>query len=125
MFATSLLLFTARSSRVERGCRSAPDRAECERCATLDGGEPPPFKTCANEILNASISVHYGVPDRVSNSIRQHGSWDFPLSNLINNDLKKFPGTHFLDVGSNVGWFSLLAASVGARVTAVEANDDT
>ena len=120
MFVALLLPFT---SRVARGCQSAPDRAECERCATLD--VPPPFKTCANEILNASISVHYGVPDRVSNSIRQHGSWDFPLSNLINNDLKKFPGTHFLDVGSNVGWFSLLAASVGARVTAVEANDDT
>ena len=122
MFVALLLPFTW-SSRVERGCRSAPHRAECERCATL-GGPPPPFKTCANEILNASISVHYGVPDRVSNAIRQQGSWDLVLSNLIHRDLEKFPGAHFLDVGSNVGWFSLLAASVGARVTAVEANAD-
>ena len=65
MFVALLLPFTAaRNSRILRGCHSAPDRAECERCATLDGGEPPPFKTCANEILNGSISVHYGVPDR-------------------------------------------------------------
>jgi FkbM family methyltransferase len=54
------------------------------------------------------------------------GTWEPPLSDWIRRTLR--PGDVFVDVGANIGWFTLLAAravSPGGSVVAVEAAPDT
>ncbi|GAB4370546.1 MAG: hypothetical protein Kow00121_11340 [Elainellaceae cyanobacterium] len=61
--------------------------------------------------------------DQVVNRVRSSGlnSYETPLPLVLSHCIKAFPGT-FLDVGSNSGFFSLLAVASGAtRVVAFEA----
>ena len=69
-----------------------------------------------------------GVNDAVSKRIIRDGDWEPQESAMICRALfghrrHAVDGTPtLLDVGANVGWFSLLAAAAGARVHSVEAN---
>jgi len=54
------------------------------------------------------------------------GVWEPPLSDWIRRALR--PGDVFVDVGANIGWFTLLAARAvapGGSVVAIEASPDT
>lgn len=65
--------------------------------------------------------VHDGGTDPVSQSIRSTGRWELFESELIWKGLAQ--GDHFLDIGANIGYFSVLAAArVGhsGRVIAFE-----
>ena len=46
------------------------------------------------------------------------GQWEMDVVRVLSARLAK--GRHFVDIGANEGYFSLLAASLGARVTAFE-----
>jgi FkbM family methyltransferase len=57
--------------------------------------------------------------DYTSDWIKLHGQHEVPTERFIMDHLK--PGHTFLDIGSNIGYFSLLAASVGkSRVVSFE-----
>lgn len=62
----------------------------------------------------------------VSRSILFHGRWEDHVLDIMNRYLK--PGTTFLDVGANIGYFSLAAAELlrgsGGRVISIEANPE-
>jgi FkbM family methyltransferase len=58
----------------------------------------------------------------VSRPISQHKQYEPHLSTFLQRELR--PDMHFLDIGANIGWFTLLAASLlpDGRVIAVEPN---
>lgn len=52
--------------------------------------------------------------------ILMQGEWEPWITRMLTmNDMLK-PGKHFVDVGANVGWYSLLAANAGCEVAALE-----
>jgi FkbM family methyltransferase len=51
--------------------------------------------------------------------IAYFGIWEPNLTHWLQRSLKQ--GDQFIDVGANLGYFSLLASSLGANVTAIEA----
>jgi len=51
--------------------------------------------------------------------LRNQGAWDIPTRDAIVENLR--PGETFLDLGAHIGYFSLLAASMGNPVIAIEA----
>lgn len=66
-----------------------------------------------------------GSRDLVSHRIRTQGLWDGSLLQHVDDYMTTSPDparSVVLDVGANVGMLSIYAASVGARVLAVEAN---
>jgi FkbM family methyltransferase len=57
----------------------------------------------------------------ITRVLRDHGTWEAPETRFVMASLR--PGHTFLDVGANVGYFSVLAArsvGTGGRVIAVE-----
>jgi len=60
--------------------------------------------------------------DFVKQDFQRSGVWEPRTTDYIKANLKK--GQSFLDVGANVGYFSILAAELGARVTAFEPSSE-
>jgi FkbM family methyltransferase len=68
--------------------------------------------------------------DGVSNSIRRSRQWDPRLTTRLVAELQAAQAARghagapptFLDIGAQIGWFTVLAASLGARTIAVEPN---
>ena len=56
----------------------------------------------------------------ISDYIRQWGCWKPITSEVLLEVLKAEPQAIFVDVGANIGYFSLLAAEQGSRVFAIE-----
>ncbi|KAL3856586.1 hypothetical protein ACJMK2_011321 [Sinanodonta woodiana] len=59
----------------------------------------------------------------VSASLQTSGTWDMEQTHLIQKALKRFPKANFIDVGANIGYFSLLARAMGRTVIAIEPTD--
>lgn len=57
--------------------------------------------------------------DYIGRRIFTFGVWEPDLTRLLMARIT--PGTSFIDVGANLGYFSALAAACGAQVTAIEA----
>jgi FkbM family methyltransferase len=58
----------------------------------------------------------------ISGEINKKGSWEPDLTSTILHKLGPASnGRVFLDIGSNIGWFSLAAAAAGHRVIAIDA----
>ena len=57
----------------------------------------------------------------VSHQIRTNGVWERDYVKMIAERLNDDPELAFIDIGSNIGQFSLVAASMGRKVIAVEA----
>lgn len=74
------------------------------------------------------MSTRYGFrfkadpTDLVGRFVFTFGVWEPNLTDFIVERVR--PGTRFIDVGANFGYYSLLAARRGARVTAIEAAPD-
>lgn len=63
--------------------------------------------------------------DAVSATIVSHGVWEVRETILTLQVLSSAePGQRFVDFGAQIGWFSLLAASCGVPVVAIEADED-
>ena len=68
------------------------------------------------------ICVYNESEDRyVSRSIIRQGTWENYFVYKIITMLRKEPELAFIDIGSNIGQFSLVAASMGRKVIAVDA----
>ncbi|XP_048771299.2 uncharacterized protein LOC125677330 [Ostrea edulis] len=68
------------------------------------------------------IFIHNPKDDiHVSNSILKHGSWEGGYINMILDMLRQDPDLQFLDLGANLGVYSMAAAKLGRKVIAVDA----
>jgi FkbM family methyltransferase len=56
--------------------------------------------------------------DFIQRTVIETGRWDYEVADVIRAHLK--PGQLFCDIGANIGYFSLLAAHLKARVVAFE-----
>ena len=63
-----------------------------------------------------------GADDCVSQTIISHGVWEVPQSIFLMSAIAANPHARFVDLGCQIGWFSLLAASFGMKVEALDAN---
>lgn len=66
-----------------------------------------------------TINVHKH-DEFISNFIRMYNYWERFTTEICLEILKIFPSSTFIDIGSNIGWFSLLAASQKHKVIAFE-----
>lgn len=64
------------------------------------------------------IRVHDRRDDFISPAIMRDGIWSKHETQIVMDHVK--PGDVFVDVGANIGWFSLVAAAIGAEVHAFE-----
>mmetsp|Transcript_4301 Transcript_4301/g.6294 ORF Transcript_4301/g.6294 Transcript_4301/m.6294 type:complete len:425 (-) Transcript_4301:65-1339(-) len=70
----------------------------------------------------------YRANDIVSDNIRRQGAWDLPKLHMFQNIVRDysrekgipFNELTFVDIGSNIGWFSLSMAAMGLRVMSFE-----
>ncbi|XP_046562598.1 uncharacterized protein LOC124271489 [Haliotis rubra] len=70
---------------------------------------------------NAAIYIHDLKDDKwVSGSLKLHGLWDLPDVQVMINNLRSDPKMGFIDIGSHVGTFSIVAALMGKKVVAVD-----
>lgn len=79
------------------------------------------FSTVATTTFGARISVN--LPDLIQSRIYFFGFWEPNLTQFIKASLRE--GDRFVDVGANIGYFSLLASSIvgtSGQVFAVEAS---
>ena len=58
--------------------------------------------------LNFGLSMPVGVIDHIERHLRIEGDWDKPVTAVLQKVLK--PGSTFLDIGANIGYFSLVAS---------------
>lgn len=72
-------------------------------------------------VTNPSFKIitHYQ-NDVISNAIRIFRSWEPRLTEIITEMLSKKVNGIFIDVGANLGYYSLLAGSLGYKVVAFE-----
>lgn len=79
------------------------------------------YSSVVKTVFGARIGIRF--PDTIQTKLFYFGIWEPQLTNFISSRLKK--GDHFVDVGSNIGYFSLLASTlVGSegKVFAIEAS---
>lgn len=87
-------------------------RSYADRCLATD--TKPSFQICIHDpLLDKGVSAHLSIYKR----------WEPELSNSLHSLLAEHPKALFLDVGANIGYYSVLAASLGHQVLAIEPFD--
>ncbi|HWY53246.1 MAG TPA: FkbM family methyltransferase [Terriglobales bacterium] len=84
------------------------------------GLEPPRWDFTARTIFNSRVSAH--TRELIGKYIYYFGVWEPNLTSWIRRRLA--PGDVFIDIGANIGYYSLLAAKLvgdSGKVVAVEA----
>lgn len=71
----------------------------------------PPVQVC---VYNEGSDMY------ISHDIIHTGTWEPHVLHDIQYQLKRHPDAGFIDLGANIGYYSLIAAEMGHRVTAVE-----
>lgn len=62
--------------------------------------------------------------DVVSDTIRTLGVWEVAETIIMLNCFERRPDNLFVDIGAQIGWYSMLAATTGLDVCAIEADPD-
>jgi FkbM family methyltransferase len=62
------------------------------------------------------------IDKQISTHIFKYNSWEPPETNALQELLLKDPHLNLIDIGANIGVYSLLAAKLNRKVVAVEAN---
>lgn len=60
----------------------------------------------------------------ISAALTSQGVWEPQITKLYQLALKRFPQATVIDVGANIGYYSLLAAAMGHQVIAVEPSQE-
>jgi FkbM family methyltransferase len=79
------------------------------------------YSSVVKTVFGAKIGIRF--PDTIQTKLFYFGIWEPQLTNFISSRLKK--GDYFIDVGANIGYFSLLASTLvgdGGKVFAIEAS---
>ncbi|XP_033738061.1 uncharacterized protein LOC117325737 [Pecten maximus] len=98
--------------------RRRKSRCKVFRGSTKDPKHCVPLKTINGE---TPICIFDPVEDRmISSYIRDFGTWEPDLVNMTVDILQANPGMQFLDLGCNLGAFTISVAKLGRRVVAVD-----
>jgi hypothetical protein len=75
-------------------------------------------------ILHPSVNPNIYDGEVVSNTIRDLKIWEVPETIIMLSAFKAAPeGTVFVDIGSHVGWFTMLALSYGIDTVAIDGDE--
>ncbi|OGC94207.1 hypothetical protein A2389_03115 [Candidatus Adlerbacteria bacterium RIFOXYB1_FULL_48_10] len=74
-----------------------------------------------NHKLITGVKISLDLAEKTQRSIYSSAVYEKGLTQFVLNTLK--PGDTFVDIGANVGYFTLLAASLGAQVVSIEPYD--
>lgn len=75
--------------------------------------------SCVNlSMVGASICIHEN--DLVSTKLASDGNWEDSSINMFIQLLKADPAVSFVDIGANLGIYSIVAATFGRQVIAVD-----
>ena len=58
----------------------------------------------------------------VSGSIEREGAWEKEIVNNVIRAMESHPGAVFLDIGANIGMYTVVIAAMRRRVIAVDAD---
>ncbi|PAA63895.1 hypothetical protein BOX15_Mlig011663g1 [Macrostomum lignano] len=64
----------------------------------------------------------YNGEDYISDAIRKNKAWEPELARIILKIAQQIPGVTFLDIGSNIGVYTVQAAQLGLPTLALDAN---
>jgi len=85
----------------------------------MPSGEPPPLPAEAVELDTAIGTLWFDKGDtHLTPWVRNQGVWEADVMKLLRQTLR--PGCVLVDVGANVGFHTVLAAQLGAKVYALE-----
>uniref|UniRef100_A0A1I8FZ31 Methyltransf_21 domain-containing protein n=2 Tax=Macrostomum lignano TaxID=282301 RepID=A0A1I8FZ31_9PLAT len=106
---------------LDKSCTSNPNPAIC-RIATIAHLDRSEFKTARLRHPTGYITmmVHPSW-DTISRDITSKNVWESEQTNFIRSALELLPGAGLLDVGSQLGAYSLHAAQMGRQVVAIDA----
>ena len=79
---------------------------------------------CLSVVLEPKFTICVYMPDedfQVSKAVIEKGIFRPHLTSILQTVFKVFPGIVLIDIGANLGYFSLMASSLGHRTIAVEA----
>ncbi|XP_053391970.1 uncharacterized protein LOC128554685 [Mercenaria mercenaria] len=85
--------------------------------------QPPTKEFCTKTSPPAVYTIctwDVKIDNIVSGIIHSTGQWETHITRKLYNVLKQDRNITFIDIGANIGYFSLLAASVGQTVVSVE-----
>lgn len=71
-------------------------------------------------VKNTEFSIFVHEDDYISNTIKKFGCWEPEISNLIHEICSEKSPSFIVDIGANIGYYSLLCASLGHEVVAFE-----
>ncbi|GMH37959.1 hypothetical protein BSKO_05843 [Bryopsis sp. KO-2023] len=119
--------------RILNGTEHAGMARYCE-CYSKEGKIDADFREVPARVGAVDFSMHvYRRADIVSNEIAARKTWELPTSNMFlaameneykalleKNSTAQKSDITFLDIGANIGWYSILMAAYGYRVIAIE-----
>ena len=91
---------------------------------TLNGDVTKEQPWCLSVLLIPKYTICIYMPEedfRVSKHIVEKGMFRPQLTSIVRKIFEVFPEITFLDIGANLGYFSLMASSLGHHTIAVEA----
>ncbi|MEZ5942742.1 MAG: FkbM family methyltransferase [Planctomycetaceae bacterium] len=62
------------------------------------------------QTVEDGLTMNLGVVDHIERHLRTEGIWDRPVSDVLRAVLK--PGSQFLDIGANIGYFTLMGSKL-------------
>lgn len=75
-----------------------------------------------NKLYNNNIIYNYGSKDYISNSIINHKSWEPTITNVFNNIIKHKPDNIIIDVGCNMGYYSIISSNRCKHIYSFDGN---
>ncbi|KAH9512984.1 hypothetical protein Btru_035529 [Bulinus truncatus] len=83
--------------------------------------------TCVLSKTSPSFTICLYPPERdvyISRSLMTSGLWEPYITRAFMTALERFPHATVIDVGANLGYYSLLASAAGHKVVALEPQDE-
>nr|KAI8765115.1 hypothetical protein BgiMline_002785 [Biomphalaria glabrata] len=83
--------------------------------------------TCVKSKTSPSFTACLYPPEKdvfISRSLLTSGLWEPYITKAFSVALERFPQATVVDVGANIGYYSLLASATGHRVVALEPQDE-
>jgi len=78
------------------------------------------FECVTTKMVPAFTICIHEKPDYISKILRQSGTWESHILNNMKKYLDKYPSAGLIDIGANLGVYSLYTAKYGRKVVAVE-----
>jgi FkbM family methyltransferase len=106
------------SSSSSRNVWTSPHMVNCTQVDMPESEIFIPTKTKNSFFMN----IHDPSSDAISRNIQKDGCWECPHIHALEDALEKHPDASFLDIGGNIGMWTLTASVLGRNTFTIEPN---